>query len=769
MRTLLSVALSLLVASPLLADDAAVIAHLRPWIAKEVAAKRIPALSIALVDDQKVVWADGFGFLDDARKTAAGAETVYRIGSVSKPITALLLMLYVEAGLVDLDAPIETVIPDFKPDNTTGKKITLRQALSHRTGLVREPPVGNYFDDTGKTLGDSVKSVNGTKLVYDPESKTSYSNIAPCLSAVAIERIENTPYETVIRKKLFEPLRMTSTDALVTPELKKRMPRAVVGTYYGKETPAPVFDLATTAAGNIVSTPLDQAKLLSFLFARKKDSLLRGETIDTMFDVQFSKDKAGFGLGWFVSEFEGTKRIGHGGAVYGFATEFAALPEKKLGVVVMSARDVSNGVTKRIADAALGALLADREKKPLPKLSNTEDVPADRARSLAGRYVSGENVLELEAHDGKLFVWPPKTGVRLEVRQRGKELVVDDILSFGAVVVDDKDAVQWDKKTYTKTVTPPPLPLPAKWAPLVGEYGPDHNPLFIVEKDGRLHALIEWLFLYPLTEKSENAFEFPDFGMYHGHPLNVIRDKASGKEGNVAAIEAANYRFERRKLPRAGETFTIDPVRPIAELRKAALAAEPPVENNALMKKADLVDLAKMDPGLKFDIRYAGTNNFLGTPFYTSARAFLQKPAAEALVRVNKRLEKEGFGLMIHDAYRPWHVTKMFYDATPPRFHHFVADPSKGSRHNRGCAVDLTLYDRRTGKAVDMVGGYDEFSDRSYPNYPGGTSLQRQRRDLLRRAMEEEGFTVFENEWWHFDYHDWRSYPIGNQRFDDVK
>ena len=176
-----------------------------------------------------------------------------------------------------------------------------------------------------------------------------------------------------------------------------------------------------------------------------------------------------------------------------------------------------------------------------------------------------------------------------------------------------------------------------------------------------------------------------------------------------------------------------------------------------------------MVPRLRLDIRYATSNNFLGVPLYTSARALMQRPAAEALAKVQAKLAPKGYGLLIHDAYRPWHVTKMFYDATPPRFHHFVADPSKGSRHNRGCAVDLTLYDRKTGKVVDMVGGYDEFSDRSYPNYPGGTSLQRQRRDLLRRAMEEEGFTVFENEWWHFDFHDWRSYPIGNARFEDLK
>jgi D-alanyl-D-alanine dipeptidase len=136
---------------------------------------------------------------------------------------------------------------------------------------------------------------------------------------------------------------------------------------------------------------------------------------------------------------------------------------------------------------------------------------------------------------------------------------------------------------------------------------------------------------------------------------------------------------------------------------------------------------------------------------------------------VHKDLAKDGYGLLIHDAYRPWHVTKMFRDATPGKFHHFVADPLQGSRHNRGCAVDLTLYDLKTGKVIEMPGGYDEMTDRSYPDYLGGTSLQRRHRDRLRSAMEKHGFKVYEAEWWHFDFHDWRSYPILNSRFEELK
>jgi len=216
------------------------------------------------------------------------------------------------------------------------------------------------------------------------------------------------------------------------------------------------------------------------------------------------------------------------------------------------------------------------------------------------------------------------------------------------------------------------------------------------------------------------------------------------------------------------QVFRIAPVRPVAELRAEALAAKPPLEHGDFLR-SDLVDVAKLDPRIKLDIRYATTDDFLSTPVYTSARALLQRPAAEALLQAHRELMKQGYGLLIFDAYRPWYVTRIFWDATPPDKHQFVADPAQGSRHNRGCAVDLTLYDLRTGREVAMTGTYDEMSERSYPDYAGGTPEQREHRQVLRTAMEAQGFTVFDTEWWHFDYRDWRRYAIQNVPFEDIR
>src|SRR5205807_4863894 len=194
---------------------------------------------------------------------------------------------------------------------------------------------------------------------------------------------------------------------------------------------------------------------------------------------------------------------------------------------------------------------------------------------------------------------------------------------------------------------------------------------------------------------------------------------------------------------------------------------QPPKETGPF-RQPELVEIVKLDPTIKLDIRYATKNNFLGRPVYNEARAFLQRPAAEALVRVNQTLRKQGYGLIIHDGYRPWYVTKIFWDATPEDKKIFVADPAKGSRHNRGCAVDLTLYDLTTKQPVEMVSTYDETTDRAYADYPGGTSLQRWHRQLLRAAMDSEGFTVYDAEWWHFDYQDWQKYRIGNVTFEQI-
>lgn len=289
----------------------------------------------------------------------------------------------------------------------------------------------------------------------------------------------------------------------------------------------------------------------------------------------------------------------------------------------------------------------------------------------------------------------------------------------------------------------------SEWA-AVGQYGDKSAPLTVFEKDGALHLDGAGYVSARLTATGRGRY------VVAGGGALALQPRAARLNGTLLAFH--DFGAETRRRIQAA--VRADPI----ALRKRALAARPPVETGEHLA-SDLAEVAAIEPGIKLDIRYATADNFMGIPLYERPAAYLQRPAAEALGRVHKALAATGHGLLIHDAYRPWYVTWMFWEATPSEDHVFVADPAEGSRHNRGCAVDLTLYDLRTGRAVEMPGRYDEFSTRSYADFVGGTTAQRERRAILRRAMEAEGFTVYPEEWWHFDYKDYRRYPIGTKTF----
>jgi D-alanyl-D-alanine dipeptidase len=308
-----------------------------------------------------------------------------------------------------------------------------------------------------------------------------------------------------------------------------------------------------------------------------------------------------------------------------------------------------------------------------------------------------------------------------------------------------------------------PRPEPLPWTALIGDYEANGDTIIVREQAGRLEALGRAA-TYLLEDDSAGGFVLRGDGRRHG--LAIVFELGPDGLADHALIEGVSHR-RLRYGDEAGETFRIRPVRPVEVLRREAMAATPPAEESDF-RSPDLVDLATLDPTLRFDIRYATTDNFMGAVFYQEPRAFLQRPAAEALLRAHRRLREDGYGLLVFDAYRPWYVTWMFFHATPLEQRIFVANPRLGSRHNRGAAVDLTLYDLATGEPVTMPSGYDEFSPRAFPDYPGGTTEQRRNRQRLRQAMEAEGFSVYHAEWWHYDHRDWRRYPILNLTFDQL-
>jgi D-alanyl-D-alanine dipeptidase len=181
----------------------------------------------------------------------------------------------------------------------------------------------------------------------------------------------------------------------------------------------------------------------------------------------------------------------------------------------------------------------------------------------------------------------------------------------------------------------------------------------------------------------------------------------------------------------------------------------------------ELINLAKFIPGIVLDIRYATTNNFTGEKIYNLARAYARRPVAEALKKAQAEFNKAGVGIKIFDAYRPYKATVKFYEVY--RDTTYVASPYRGSRHNRGCAIDMTIVDLKTGKDLQMPTEFDSFKKEAWPTTPVKDPLIKKNRDLIISVMERNGFKVNASEWWHFDFIGWKKYEVMDIDYEELE
>src|SRR5437868_2261331 len=407
-------------------DYTEVAAALESLIHHQMEDKQLPAFSIALVDGNEIVWAQGFGYQDPEHKIAATAQTVYRVGSVSKLFTDIGIMQMVEAGTINLDAAVNQYIPDFHPHNQFSRPITLRELMSHRSGLLREPPVGNYFDPTEPTLEATVRSMNSTQLVYEPGTHSKYSNAGIAAVGYALEELNHQSFAEYLKQAVLVPMGMASSSFAPEPDLMRNLAKAYMWSYDGTKFPAPTFQLGLAPAGCMYSTVTDLAQFLLVLFNRglgPKRQVIKPETLEQMWVPQFARpgEKKGFGIGFQVSQLDGHRIVGHGGAIYGFATEVVGLPDEKLGVVTVTTMDAANAVTNIVARQALRSMLA-LPSGPLPSFENTKPVATDLARKLAGRYGDGDDTIDLMEREGTLHMLPVSGGFETELRMSGDTL-----------------------------------------------------------------------------------------------------------------------------------------------------------------------------------------------------------------------------------------------------------------------------------------------------------------------------------------------------------
>ncbi|MCY2956952.1 MAG: M15 family metallopeptidase [Planctomycetota bacterium] len=379
------------------------------------------------------------------------------------------------------------------------------------------------------------------------------------------------------------------------------------------------------------------------------------------------------------------------------------------------------------------------------------------ALRLAGRYEANGRWFELIPRGADL-VFDPCIGSATVQHLVGEQLVSMDALGKTDRVLSvlPTGAVQIGAVAFSRAPDNRPLPPPALLAPLLGEYGWPHAQIVVYEVRGQLGLVLDGKVRELPKVNPDGSFTLSP-GLRGSEVMRFVRDA----KGLVTALELDLVCWPKIVHPADG-AFRIPLRQPLAAIRAAMAAATPP-KAEALMRTPSLVDLRSLSPALLFDLRYATNDNFLGERVYDAAVPMLQREAAVALQQAQQELRAQGFGLCVFDAYRPWSITKLFFEATPDNMRQFVADPATGSRHNRGCAVDLTLYDLNTSELLSMPCGFDEFTTRAYPDWPGGNELQRWHRDLLRSAMERAGFAVYEYEWWHYDFGDWRQYPVQNQ------
>ncbi|MYB31878.1 MAG: beta-lactamase family protein, partial [Acidobacteria bacterium] len=375
-------------------------ARLADFIQAEMEHKGIPALALALTDGDQVVWARGFG---DARPgVPADADTLFRVGSVSKLFTDIAVVARHETGELDLDAEVSDVLPGFAPAGVPDEGgVTLRRLMAHRAGLVREPPVGHYFDDTAPSLAATVESLNGVPLVFPPGTRQKYSNAGVAVVGRVLEHAAGKPFGQAVTEEVLAPLGLASSSFSLANAPAERLAHASMWSYDGREFAAPDFPLGMAPAGSMVTSVRDLGRFLTLMAGGELPGVLDSDALAEMWRVQFpgrpdDPHPTGFGLGFNRSRLETRGAagemvshavVGHGGAIYGYSTELAFLPEAGLGAVAVSNVDFTNAVVSRIVRLALAAALGLRENAEVP-LPRSSPLPEGLSSRLRGLYAS---------------------------------------------------------------------------------------------------------------------------------------------------------------------------------------------------------------------------------------------------------------------------------------------------------------------------------------------------------------------------------------------
>lgn len=525
------------------ADFSEVVPRFESAVKKEMAEWGLGGISVAWVDGAETVYEAGFG---EAKK-----DSVFRAGSVSKLFNAVAVMRLVEEGKLDLDAPVPG---ELLPENPFPGEppVTLRQLLSHRSGLQRESTVGGYFDPSEPGLAATVASLRGSALATPPTAKTRYSNIAPSLAGYLAAGAAGVSFEAWQGEHVFKPLGMTKSAWLRREVpggevIRSHMRVADASGGFSRQD-APLFDLGTLPAGNLYTTAGDLAKFVAMLAAEGDapgGRVLKAESLREMWTPQIDP-KGGYGLAFVLGEWRGRKTVGHGGAVYGHSTTLVFLPEEKIGVVVLCNEDIANARTQRLANLSLSLMMEVKKGEKALERPAAEPVSEADLKALAGAWESQSFWLEIKAEGGALSGDYATQPVKITARNRDLFLLNSRIHDDAPLTVErdaEGNVVALVSGIQRFTRVPENRPgIPDEWRAFLGVYGPDFIPLVVREKHGRLYALTENMVDYRLTPVNRNVFLLPP-GMYvdeHAVFLTL-------PDGKPHAVNFCNMILKRRE------------------------------------------------------------------------------------------------------------------------------------------------------------------------------------------------------------------------------
>jgi len=523
----------------------------------ELAEGITPGFSVAWIVDGKVVHSAGYGLADwDANKPAT-AETIYRAGSISKLFNAIAVMQQVEQGKLDLDAPIQKALPSFSIINPFADMtpITLRQMLSHRSGMIREAPVGGYLDPSQPSIQDTLASVSGAVLVNPPNTFMRYSNVGPTIAGQAVVQASGTEYPEYQRKFILDPLGMKHSTWIMNDSLRPQLAKGKMriareGGEYTFDV-APEFELGTIPAGNLYTTANDLAQFAIFMLgsdasAELTPPLVHPATFETMCYPQLIDDNTGFGLGFYVGDFRGRKTLQHGGAVYGFSTVIIAIPEERIAVLVLSNADIASAPVRRLADASLNLLIKKLRGEAPPEPPKVVELESEQLAKFAGEYESESYWASLKVEGDKLV--GTLSGQPLSFRATGPlrflargRMMNDTPFEFETAEDGTIKGFTAAGQEFTRVAEISPEP-PAAWSGFVGVYGPEFIPLVVSVRNGHLYGAIENEYEYRLKPVDRVTFALPP-GMYSDEQL-VFQIDSAGKA--TGAIMANQYLSRRR-------------------------------------------------------------------------------------------------------------------------------------------------------------------------------------------------------------------------------